>query len=84
LEKLKVEGREIAERVRLGYDAVGNLAYIDGVSKRENVGDLTFSNLDCYLNARGLTSPLHLTAARLRFLLNVKVYVWAAARDGER
>jgi hypothetical protein len=28
--------------------------------------------------------PLHLTAARLRFLLNVKGLVWAAARDSGR
>jgi len=32
----------------------------------------------------GLTSAVHVTAARLRFLLNVKSYVRAAARDGER
>jgi hypothetical protein len=24
------------------------------------------------------------TAARVRFRMNVKVYIWAAARDGER
>jgi hypothetical protein len=31
-----------------------------------------------------LTSPLHLTATRLRFGMNVKGHGWAAARDGER
>ena len=31
-----------------------------------------------------LTNAVHVTAARLRFLLTLKRPVWAAARDGER
>jgi hypothetical protein len=34
--------------------------------------------------AAGLTSAVHVTAARLRFLLNAKGYGRAAARDGGR
>ena len=44
------------------------------------------TNGDCgkRLQARRLTSAVHVTAARLGFLVNVKGIVWAAARDGER
>jgi hypothetical protein len=34
--------------------------------------------------ARTPNQPFHLTAARLRFLLNVKGFVWAAASDRRR
>ncbi len=33
---------------------------------------------------RAYTKPFHLTAARLRFLLNVNGLVWAAARERGR
>jgi len=32
----------------------------------------------------GVHHTVHVTAARLRFLLNVKGLIWAAARDGGR
>ena len=32
----------------------------------------------------GLTEAVHVTAARVRFPLNVKGHGWVAARDGER
>ena len=34
--------------------------------------------------ASGLTHPVHVTAARVRFGMNVKSLSWAVARDGER
>jgi hypothetical protein len=40
-----------------------------------------FSGADFFYN---LNEAVHVTAARLRFLLNLKGLVWAAARDGVR
>ena len=58
-------------------------------TKRMGAGEAERKEVKCRVDvesARGWrpNEPLHVTAARLRFLLNVKDNVWAAARDGGR
>jgi hypothetical protein len=54
------------------------------VRRAAEVRETTRAALVGSAHKTGPNYPVHVTAARLRFLLNVKGYIWAAARDGER